>query len=66
MNHLHALLVSVLKKKKKKKQKLIPVNCMRMFSSKAPLTHGDFILTVQDSFMQRDMHFDVTVCAENE
>lgn len=39
---------------------------MRMFSSKAPLTHGDFILTVQDSFMQRDMHFDVTVCAENE
>ena len=39
---------------------------MRTFSSKTPLTHGDFILTVKGSFLQRDMHFDVTVCAENE
>ena len=39
---------------------------MRTFSSKAPLTHRDFILTVLESFMQRDMHFDLTVCAENE
>lgn len=47
-------------------KKLIPTYYTRTFSSKAPLIHEDCILTVWGSSIQKEIYFDVTLCAENE